>query len=164
MTFPADTLNERLEWLASHPFYKDRVPASVADSEEFAAAVPLMSRADLVAEMEKPGYGAFSGTNPVRINLSPMGPSLIPAMQTAGDMEHMIAAGRTHLDACGIGPGDVCAVTFGYHMFVAGLFYQSQMEAHGVGSIPLRPGRRNAPSMSAPSTVSRCSPAIHRFR
>ena len=140
MAFPADTLNERLEWLSGHPFYKDRVPASVADAEDFAAAVPLMSRADLVAEMEKPGYGAFSGTNPVRINLSPMGPSLIPAMQTAGDMEHMIAAVRTHLDACGIGPGDVCAVTFGYHMFVAGLFYQSQMEAHGVGCIPLGPG------------------------
>ena len=140
MTFSSDTLNERLEGLAGHPFYKDRVPASVADADEFAAAVPLMSRADLVAEMEKPGYGAFSGTNPVRINLSPMGPSLIPAMQTAGDMEHMIAAVRTHLDACGIGPGDVCAVTFGYHMFVAGLFYQSQMEAHGVGCIPLGPG------------------------
>ena len=107
MAFPADTLNERLEWLSGHPFYKDRVPASVADADEFAATVPLMSRADLVTEMEKPGYGAFSGTNPVRINLSPMGPSLVPAMQTASDMDHMIAAARTNLDACGFWPGDV---------------------------------------------------------
>jgi phenylacetate-CoA ligase len=61
-------------------------------------------------------------------------------MQTAGDIANMVAAARTHLDACGIGPGDVCAVTFGYHMFVAGLFYQTQMEAHGVGCIPLGPG------------------------
>ena len=56
----------------------------------------------------------------------------------------MIAAARTHLDACGIGEGDVCAVTFGYHLFVAGLFYQSQMEAHGVACIPLGPGRGGA--------------------
>lgn len=135
-----DALNEQLDRLARHPFYKGRIPARVADAAEFAASVPLMRRADLVAEMEKPGYGAFGGTNPVRINLSPMGASLVPAMQTAGDLANLIAAARTHLEACGIGPGDVCAVTFGYHLFVAGLFYQSQMEAHGVGCIPLGPG------------------------
>lgn len=140
MTFPTDALNAQLEKLAAHPFYKGRLPASVADPADFAANAPLMGRGDLVAEMEKPGYGAFGGTNPVRMNLSPMGASLVPAMQTAGDMANMIAAARTQLDACGIGPGDVCAVTFGYHMFVAGLFYQSQMEAHGVACIPLGPG------------------------
>ena len=140
MTFPADTLNGQLENLAAHPFYKGRLPASVVDAADFAANTPLMGRSDLVAEMENPGYGAFGGTNPVRMNLSPMGASLVPAMQTAGDMANMIAAARTHLDACGVGPGDVCAVTFGYHMFVAGLFYQSQMEAHGVACIPLGPG------------------------
>lgn len=140
MTFPAEALNAQLEKLAAHPFYKGRHPASVADAADFAANTPLMGRGDLVAEMEKPGYGAFGGTNPVRMNLSPMGASLVPAMQTAGDMANMIAAARTHLEACGIGPGDVCAVTFGYHMFVAGLFYQSQMEAHGVACIPLGPG------------------------
>ena len=140
MTFPVDTLNGQLENLAAHPFYKGRLPASVVDAADFAANTPLMGRSDLVAEMEKPGYGAFGGTNPVRMNLSPMGASLVPAMQTAGDMANMIAAARTHLDACGVGPGDVCAVTFGYHMFVAGLFYQSQMEAHGVACIPLGPG------------------------
>jgi phenylacetate-CoA ligase len=99
-----------------------------------------MGRSDLVAEMKKPGYGAFGGTNPVRINLSPMGADLIPAMQTAGDIANMVAAARTHLDACLINSDDVCAVTFGYHMFVAGLFYQTQMEAHGVACIPLGPG------------------------
>ncbi|MEK9644071.1 MAG: AMP-binding protein [Alphaproteobacteria bacterium] len=140
MSFPADALNDQLGRLAEHPFYAGRLPATVADAEEFAASVPLMSRADLVSEMSKPGYGAFGGSNPVRINLSPMGASLVPAMQTATDLANMIAAARTHLDACGIGPGDVCAVTFGYHLFVAGLFYQSQMEAHGVGCIPLGPG------------------------
>lgn len=138
--YPGDALNALLERLADHPFYRGRLPDRVADAAEFAVAVPLMSRADLVAEMEKPGYGAFGGVRPVRINLSPMGGSLVPAMQTPGDIASMIAAVRTHLDACGIGPGDVCAVTFGYHLFVAGLFYQTQMEAHGVSCIPLGPG------------------------
>ena len=50
------------------------------------------------------------------------------------------AALHLALDVLGIGPGDVCAVTFGYHLFVAGLFYQTQMEAHGVACIPLGPG------------------------
>ena len=121
MAFPADSLNAQLDRLAAHPFYKGRLPARVSDAADFAANAPLMGRADLVAEMEKPGYGAFGGTSPVRMNLSPMGASLVPAMQTAGDMENMIAAARTHLEACGVGSGDVCAVTFGYHMFVAGL-------------------------------------------
>ena len=140
MSSSTDALNAQLEKLSRHPFYKGRVPSSVADAADFAANVPLMNRADLVAEMTRPGYGAFGGSNPVRMNLSPMGASLVPAMQTAGDLDNLIAAARTHLDACGIGPGDVCAVTFGYHMFVAGLFYQSQMEAHGVACIPLGPG------------------------
>ena len=140
MSSSTDALNAQLEKLSRHPFYKGRVPLSVADAADFAANVPLMNRADLVAEMTRPGYGAFGGSNPVRMNLSPMGASLVPAMQTAGDLDNLIAAARTHLDACGIGPGDVCAVTFGYHMFVAGLFYQSQMEAHGVACIPLGPG------------------------
>ena len=35
---------------------------------------------------------------------------------------------------------DICAVTFGYHLFVAGLFYQNQLEAYGAKVIPLGPG------------------------
>ncbi len=140
MSFPLDSVNAMLERASRHPYYAGRVPARVSGAEEFAARVPLMTRAELVAEMAKPGYGAFGGAKPVRINLSPMGGGLVPAMQTAGDIANMIAACRTHLDACGITRDDVCAVTFGYHLFVAGLFYQTQMEAHGVGCIPLGPG------------------------
>lgn len=140
MSFSLEPLNAALDRLSRHPFYKDRIPAAVSGADEFAAKVPLMSRADLVAEMAKPGYGAFGGTNPVRINMSPMGGGLVPVMQTRRDLDRLIGAARTHLDACGVEPGDICAVFFGYHLFVAGLFYQSQMEAHGVGCIPLGPG------------------------
>ena len=140
MTFPLDAVNAMLARLADHPYYKGCLPGAVSGTEAFAATVPLMGRADLVAEMEKPGYGAFGGAPVVRMNMSPMGASLVPAMQTAGDIANMVAACRTHLDSCGITDNDVCAVTFGYHLFVAGLFYQTQMEAHGVACIPLGPG------------------------
>ena len=52
------------------------MPSGVTDAEDFAANVPLMSRTELVTEMNKTGYGAFGGGNPVRINL-PMDSSLI---------------------------------------------------------------------------------------
>lgn len=140
MTFPTDAINATLDRLARHPFYRDRLTGAVVDGAEFAASVPLMSRADLVAEMQKPSHGAFGGEKIVRMNFSPMGGGLVPVMQTRRDLDRMTSACRTHLDACGVEPGDVCAVFFGYHLFVAGLFYQTQMEAHGVACIPLGPG------------------------
>jgi phenylacetate-CoA ligase len=140
MSFPRDAINAALDRMARHPFYAGRLPGHVADLAEFQARVPLMRRADLVAEMSKPGFGTFGGAPAVRINLTPMGSGLVPMMQSAADLAAMVAACRTHLVACGIRPGDVCAVTFGYHLFVAGLYYQSQMEAHGVACIPLGPG------------------------
>ena len=51
MSFPVDALNMQLEKLAKHPFYEGRVPSSVTDAEDFAANVPLMSRTELVTEM-----------------------------------------------------------------------------------------------------------------
>jgi phenylacetate-CoA ligase len=136
-----DRLNAQLERLREHPFYAGRVPSHVTSAEEFAACVPLMSRADLVAEMSRPGYGAFAPhVPPVRIHLTPMGAALVPILHSAADLRAIEAACGQHLDACGIGPGDVCMVTFGYHLFVAGLFYQSQMEARGVACIPHGPG------------------------
>ena len=139
-TFPVEALNERLDRLSEHPFYRGRLPARVSDAADFAASVPLMGRGDLSVEMSRPGYGAFGGVSPVRINLSPVDGKLMPILQTEADLKEMVAAARRHLGACGIGEGDVCAVTFGYHLFVAGLFYQAQMEAHGVACLPLGPG------------------------
>jgi phenylacetate-CoA ligase len=136
-----DRLNAQLERLREHPFYGGRLPSRVTSTEEFAARVPLMSRAALVAEMGRPGYGAFAPhVPPVRVHLTPMGAALVPILHSAADLRAIEAACGQHLDACGIGPGDVCMVTFGYHLFVAGLFYQSQMEARGVACIPHGPG------------------------
>ncbi|MBB4285184.1 phenylacetate--CoA ligase family protein [Roseospira goensis] len=138
--FPRDAINAMLERLRGHPFHGPRLPARVTDAADFAATVPLMRREDLLAELRKPGLGAFACPHAVRMNFSPMGGGLAPILHTAGDLAALTAACRTHLDACGIGPGDVCAVTFGYHLFVAGLFYQTQMETCGVTCLPLGPG------------------------
>lgn len=141
MTDRLDRLNAALDRMARHPFYAGRVPARVASEAEFAAAVPLLPKPDLQAEMAKPGHGAMRPqVPPVRVNMTPVPGGLMPVMSSRADMEAMIAACRSNLDACGIGPGDVCLVTFGYHLFVAGLFYQTQMEAHGVACIPHGPG------------------------
>ena len=91
MPFPLDAVNEALARLGDHPFHSGRLPASVADEDEFTAHVPLMRRADLVAEMAKPGYGAFACAAAVRVNMSPMGSGLAPVMQTRGDLDQMIA-------------------------------------------------------------------------
>ena len=136
----AERLNAALHRLADHPYYVGRLPKHVADEAEFATAIPMMSRTCLVTEMAKSGYGAFGTAQPVRINMTPIGAGLVPIFQTHSDLGHLIEACGTHLAACRIGPGDVCAVTFGYHLFVAGLFYQTQMEAHGIACIPLGPG------------------------
>jgi phenylacetate-CoA ligase len=136
-----DLLNAQLARLQTHPFYEGRLPRSVESAVEFAERVPLMTRAELVVEMNRPGYGAFAPqVPPVRIHLTPMGASLVPILHSAADLRAIEAACGQHLDACGIGPGDVCMVTFGYHLFVAGLFYQTQMEARGVACIPHGPG------------------------
>lgn len=136
-----DRLNAALDRLSRHPFYAGRLPARVGSPAEFAERVPLLTKADLQAEMAKPGYGAMKPHVPaVRMNMTPVGGGLMPVLHSRADLDAMVAACRTNLDACGIGPGDVCLVTFGYHLFVAGLFYQTQMEAHGVTCIPHGPG------------------------
>lgn len=141
MADPLDRLNAALDRFARHPFYAGRVPMQVASLDEFSAAVPLMPKAALLAEMAKPGHGAMAPDVPaVRVNMTPVPGGLMPVMSSRADLDAMVAACRSHLDACGIGPGDVCLVTFGYHLFVAGLFYQTQMEAHGVACIPHGPG------------------------
>jgi len=139
MYIPIDELNNTLDRLSHNKFYKNRIPTTVTDILDFSNSVPLMSRLDLVMEMKKPNYGAFGGANPVRVNICPTGHGLIPILHTRGDMGRIITAVRSNLDACGVEPGDTCAVFFNYHLSDTGLFYQNQMEAHGVACIPLGP-------------------------
>ncbi len=151
--FPTDAINAQLERLTSHGWHGARLPRRVDGVAGFRESVPLMTKSDLQAEMAKPGYGGFApATPPVRVNMTPTSTGLMPVMNSAADLDAMITAARAHLQACGVGPGDTCLVTFGYHLFVAGLFYQSVMEAHGVACIPHGPGEAERAVATAKAT------------
>ncbi len=64
MSFPLDPINAMLDRASRHAFHAGRVPARVANEEEFASRVPLMTRGDFVTEMAKSGYGGFGGIEP----------------------------------------------------------------------------------------------------
>ncbi len=49
MSFPLDPVNVMLDRASRHAFHAGRAPARVADEQEFAARVPLMTRGDFVA-------------------------------------------------------------------------------------------------------------------
>lgn len=136
MTFPLDSINEALDRLAAHEFYRDRVPREVSGPDHFSSSVPLMTRDELVAEMQKPGYGAFGGTNPVRINLSPMGDGLVPILQSKRDLDRLVTAARSHLDACGVEPGDVCAVFLAIIYLLLDYFIKVRWKLTGFPAFP----------------------------
>ena len=153
MTFPIEAINAQLARLSRHPWHGGRLPGRVEGAEDFAARVPTMTKGELQAEMFRPGHGGFAPhVPPVRINMTPTSDGLMPVMQSAADLDAMTRAARAHLDACGLGPGETCLVTFGYHLFVAGLFYQSVMEAHGIACIPHGPGEAERAVATAKAT------------
>ncbi len=49
MSVPLDPVNAMLDRASRHAFHAGRAPARVADEQEFAARVPLMTRGDIVA-------------------------------------------------------------------------------------------------------------------
>jgi len=115
-------------------------PDDIASIEDF-RRIPFTTSAEFFAESIKPpANSAFCGPDVTRVNFSPSGRQLYPVYQTQKDLEtiHQVCA-RT-LKAAGVTPDDMVAVTFGYHMFVAGLFYQGQFEYYGSKVIPLGPG------------------------
>ncbi len=65
MSFPLDPINAMLDRASRNAFHAARVPARVADEQEFAARVPLMTRGDFVtAFLARPDV-AFAGIEPL---------------------------------------------------------------------------------------------------
>jgi len=64
MSLPLDHINAMLDRASPQAFHAGRVPARVANEEEFAGRVPVMTRGDFVTEMAKSGYGGFGGIEP----------------------------------------------------------------------------------------------------
>jgi len=114
--------------------------SSIKTLEDF-ENIPFTSTSELLAELKKkPSESALYREDITRINFSPSGKDLYPVYHTGHDLEIMHRVCAASLEAAGVKKGDICAVTFGYHLFIAGLFYQGQLEYYGAKVIPLGPG------------------------
>jgi len=103
--------------------------------------IPFTTTTELLGELKKrPSESSLYSDDVTRINFSPSGHDLYPVYHTTNDIENMHRVCAGSLKAAGVKKGDVCAVTFGYQLFVAGLFYQGQLEYYGAKVIPLEPG------------------------
>ncbi len=128
------------------PFYRQKaaqqgVDLTAIETIEDFQRIPFTRSHEILAELrKKPSESALYSENVTRINFSPSGQELYPVYYTNRDLENMYRVCARSLEAAGVGKDDICAITFGYQLFVAGLFYQGQLEFYGAKVIPLGPG------------------------
>ncbi|RJX35707.1 MAG: phenylacetate--CoA ligase family protein [Desulfarculus sp.] len=141
-----ELLRAQIEKLYQLDFYRRRLaqaslkPADIKSLADF-ARIPFTSSAEFQAEIrKKPRECSLYNPQVTRINFSPSGEDLYPVYQTAADLERMHQVCARTLRAAGVTSQDLAAITFGYHLFIAGLFYQNQFEYYGAKAIPLGPG------------------------
>ncbi len=139
-------LKTQLQKLYEMDFYKNKLdqagilPADVNSLDDF-KKIPFTSTTELLDELsQKPSMCSLYSKDVTRINFSPSAGDLYPIYHTNNDLMRMHDVSASSLEAAGITKKDICAVTFGYHLFVAGLFYQNQLEHYGAKVIPLGPG------------------------
>ncbi len=141
-----EALRQQLDRLGGISFYRQKLEKagiSAGDIQEPAdfSRIPFTTSAEYFTELRKPPQEcSLFSPQVTRINFSPSGKELYPVYQTANDLERMHRVSATSLKAAGVTPDDVCVITFGYHLFIAGLFYQGQLEYYGAKAIPLGPG------------------------
>jgi len=114
--------------------------SNINSVEEF-ENVPFTTESEFLKELwQNPDESDLYSKDVTRINFSPSGRNLYPVYHTDQDIFNMHVVCARTLEAAGVKKNDICAVTFGYHLFVAGLFYQGQLEHYGAKVIPLGPG------------------------
>ena len=139
-------LRDQVEKLYRMGFYKGKLeqagikPSDIKTLDDF-KKIPFTSGSELLGELRRrPSECSLYSNEVTRINFSPSGQELYPIYNTNKDLKRMHEVCARPLEAAGVKKGDICAVTFGYHLFIAGLFYQSQLENYGAKVIPLGPG------------------------
>lgn len=139
-------LKGQMERLCAMNFYRQKFeraglkPSDVRGPEDW-ARVPFTHTDEILSELKRPpSECSLYSKDVTRINFSPSGKDLYPVYHTRSDLQRMNEVCSVSLRAAGVTREDVCAVTFGYHLFIAGLFYQSQLEHYGAKVIPLGPG------------------------
>jgi phenylacetate-CoA ligase len=141
-----DELKEQIEKLYRLGFYKNKLdqvrikPTDIQTIDDF-KKVPFTLSSEILKELKKkPSQCHLYSKDVTRVNFSPSGQDLYPVYQTPHDLQKMHEVCARTLDTAGVKKDDICAVTYGYHLFIAGLFYQSQLESYGAKVIPLGPG------------------------
>jgi len=139
-------LRRQVEKIYRLDFYKKKLdeegihPSDIRTLDDF-RKIPFTHSPEILEELKrKPSECSLYSDDVVRINFSPSGQELFPVFQTKNDLLKMYEVCARSLEAAGVKKDDVCAITFGYHLFIAGLFYQSQLEYYGAKVIPLGPG------------------------
>jgi phenylacetate-CoA ligase len=141
-----EELREQIQKLYRIDFYKNKLdqagirPSDLQTIDDF-KKIPFTLHSEFLGELKKkPSECSLFSKDATRINFSPSGQELYPVYQTPYDLKRMHVACAHTLKAAGVKKKDICAVTYGYHLFIAGLFYQSQLEYYGAKVIPLGPG------------------------
>jgi phenylacetate-CoA ligase len=139
-------LRKQVERLYQLNFYKNKLeqarirPSQIRTLDDF-KKIPFTSSSEMLEELKKrPSECSLYTDDITRVNFSPSGQELYPVYQTKRDLKKMHEVCARTLKAAGVREGDICVVTYGYHLFIAGLFYQSQLEYYGAKVIPLGPG------------------------
>ncbi len=140
-----DVLKKQLAKNYQHPFYRRKFkeagmkPEEIKTIEDF-QKLPFMTRQDLNEAFEEERFGGFMTENVVRINFSPSGKGLIPILQTKRDIETINSANAEAFRRIGVESSDIALITFGYHIFIAGLNFHGGIESLGAKAVPLGPG------------------------
>jgi len=141
-----EELREQIKKLYRLNFYKNKLdqagikPSRIKTIRDF-RKIPFTSTSEILEELrKKPSDCSLYTDHITRVNFSPSGQELYPVYQTKRDLKKMHEVCARTLKAAGVRKGDICVVTYGYHLFIAGLFYQSQLEYYGAKVIPLGPG------------------------
>jgi len=139
-------LREQATRLSALPFYQKRFqggginPKDIRSLEDF-QKIPLLDTKDLQRDLEENGpMGSLFHPDTVRVTLSPGPKGLMPVYHTRQDVEEVNRELAAMYRACGVGPQDIAAVTFGYHLFIAGITVHGGFETLGCKTIPLGPG------------------------
>jgi len=121
------TIQEQVRRLSESPLYQKRFqtiglnPGDIRSLEDF-QKIPLMDTKDLQKDLEEnPPHGSLFHPETVRVTLSPGPKGLMPVYHTRQDVEEVNRELAVMYRACGVGPHDIAAVTFGYHLFIAGI-------------------------------------------
>lgn len=139
-------IQDQARRISAFPFYQKRFraiglnPEDIRSVDEF-QKIPLMDTKDLQNDLEEfQPHGSLFHPETIRMTLSPGPKGLMPIYHTRQDVDEVNRELATMYRASGVVPQDIAAITFGYHLFIAGITIHGGFESLGCKTIPLGPG------------------------